>query len=240
MQNPDRQTIPRGRSERSGIIKKNVNLPERPEMGNAMLRAGYPLIEQKARPSLRYLLTLLDIIAMTIGRHENPQINIRIGVGAPGRERAAKENADNGRVGREEPYSRFKKLVSRGDQRCFIQCRKVPKTLDGIACSLASFVRGGDAYAPPSNFMTGMPSLRALSARFSWIPVPGKTRTPIGRTSSIWSLRLKGAALPCLVQSGLKATCVTCRLSAHFAAISSAPLGEPPCRSTMSGCLAWT
>jgi hypothetical protein len=35
--------------------------------------------------------------------------------------------------------------------------------------------------------------------------VPGKTMTPIGKTSSIWSLRLNGAALACCVQSGLKA-----------------------------------
>ena len=36
--------------------------------------------------------------------------------------------------------------------------------------------------------------------------------TPIGRTSSIASLRLNGAALACFVQSGLKAICVTLRL----------------------------
>ena len=41
------------------------------------------------------------------------------------------------------------------------------------------------------------------------MPLPGKTRTPTGSTSSMASLRLKGAALACLVQSGLKATCVT-------------------------------
>jgi hypothetical protein len=47
-------------------------------------------------------------------------------------------------------------------------------------------VGGGGAYAPPlPNFQTGMPSFRALSAMFSWMPVPGKTRTPIGSTSSI-------------------------------------------------------
>ena len=54
------------------------------------------------------------------------------------------------------------------------------------------------------------------------------------------SLRLKGAALACLVQSGLKAICGTLRLSAQQAAMRSAPFGEPPCSSTMSGCLAWT
>src|SRR3546814_5330289 len=56
--------------------------------------------------------------------------------------------------------------------------------------------RDGGAHAPLlPNFQTGIPSLRALSARFSWIPVPGKTRAPIGNTLSIWSLRLNGAAL---------------------------------------------
>jgi MFS superfamily sulfate permease-like transporter len=95
------------------------------------------------------------------------------------------------------------------------------------------------AHAPP-NFQTGMPSFLALSARLSRMPVPGKCITPIGSTSTIASLRLNGAALACFVQSGLKAICGTLRLSAHLAAISSAPLGEPPCSSTMSGCLAWT
>ena len=36
------------------------------------------------------------------------------------------------------------------------------------------------------------------------MPEPGKTMTPMGRTSSIWSLRLKGAALRWRFQSGLK------------------------------------
>ena len=58
------------------------------------------------------------------------------------------------------------------------------------------------------------------------MPEPGKTMTPIGRTSSIWSLRLKGAALACLVQSGLKAICGTLRLSAQQAAMRSAPFGR--------------
>ena len=50
--------------------------------------------------------------------------------------------------------------------------------------------------------------------------------TPIGRTSSIWSLRLKGAALACRVQSGLKAICGTLRVSAQRAAMRSAPFGD--------------
>ena len=79
-----------------------------------MLPAGHPLIEQKARPLLRNLPELTDIIAMPISRHDNPQIDIRIGVGAPCRKRAAKENADNGRVGREEPNGDFKKPITRG------------------------------------------------------------------------------------------------------------------------------
>ena len=71
-------------------------------------------------------------------------------------------------------------------------------------------------------------------------PEPEKAWTPTGSTSSMASLRLKGAALPCFVQSGRKATCGTLRLSAQRAAISSAPFGDPPCSSTMSLCLAWT
>src|ERR1700730_2870208 len=50
------------------------------------------------------------------------------------------------------------------------------------------------AHAPP-NFQTGMPSRFALSARLSWIPVPGKCMTPIGSSSSMASLRLNGAAM---------------------------------------------
>src|SRR5436190_23615012 len=43
--------------------------------------------------------------------------------------------------------------------------------------------RNGGAHEPPlPNFQIGMPSLRALSARFSWMPVPGATSTPIGNT----------------------------------------------------------
>ena len=71
-------------------------------------------------------------------------------------------------------------------------------------------------------------------------PEPEKTRTPTGSTSSMASFRLNGAALACLVQSGLKATCVTPRASAHLAAMSSAPFGLPPCRRTMSGYLVRT
>ena len=85
---------------------------------------------------------------------------------------------------------------------------------------------------------TGMPSFFALSARLAEMPEPGNTTTPIGSASSIRSLRLKGAALLCRVQSGLKRTCGTLRLSAQQAAMRSAPRGLPPCSSTMSGCLA--
>jgi hypothetical protein len=54
---------------------------------------------------------------------------------------------------------------------------------------------GGGARAPPfAEFSAGMPSLFALSERLSWMPVPGKGMTPIGRTASIASLRLNGAA----------------------------------------------
>ena len=63
--------------------------------------------------------------------------------------------------------------------------------------------------------MMRMPSFRALSARLSVMPEPGNTTSLIGRTSSKRSLRLKGAALPSRVQSGLKAICVTLRLLAQ-------------------------
>src|SRR5688572_4946369 len=51
------------------------------------------------------------------------------------------------------------------------------------------------------------------------MPEPGNTTRPIGRISRIRSLRLKGAALPSRIQSGLKAICVTLRLSAQQEAI---------------------
>src|SRR5260221_10646324 len=55
--------------------------------------------------------------------------------------------------------------------------------------------RAGGAQAPPSpNFQTGMPIFFALSATLAEMPEPGKTSTPIGRTSSMASLRLNGAA----------------------------------------------
>ena len=76
-----------------------------------------------------------------------------------------------------------------------------------------------------SNRHTGMPILRALSARFSTIPEPGKTMMPIGSASSIASLRLNGAAFLCRVQSGSNATGATLRLSAQQAAMRSAPFG---------------
>ena len=60
------------------------------------------------------------------------------------------------------------------------------------------------AYTLPT-FQTVMPSFLALSARLSWIPVPGKCMTPIGSSASMASLRLNGAALAWLVQSGLNA-----------------------------------
>jgi hypothetical protein len=44
----------------------------------------------------------------------------------------------------------------------------------------------GGAHAPPSsNVHTGMPSLRALSARLAETPEPGKTMTPMGSVSRI-------------------------------------------------------
>ena len=52
-----------------------------------------------------------------------------------------------------------------------------------------------------------MPSFRALSAKLSVTPEPGKTTTPMGRASSSWSLRLNGAALAWRAKSGLKTIC---------------------------------
>src|SRR5574337_394936 len=92
----------------------------------------------------------------------------------------------------------------------------------------------------PVDHLLAFPVISKYFERLAWMPVPGKCMTPIGRTASIASLRLNGAAFACFVQSGLKAICGTLRLLAHLAAISSAPFGEPPCSNTMSGCLAWT
>src|SRR5215468_10545922 len=106
-------------------------------------------------------------------------------------------------------------------------------------CELADVLKfdgNGGAYAPP-NVQTGMPSFLDLSARLAEMPEPGKTMTPIGSTSRSWSLRLKGAALPWRDQLGLNAICRTLRLWAQQAAMRSAPFGDPPWRSTISGCL---
>ena len=59
--------------------------------------------------------------------------------------------------------------------------------------------------APPlPNFQTGMPSFLALSARLSWMPVPGKTMTPIGSTSSICVVALERRRLGVLGPVGLE------------------------------------
>ncbi len=42
----------------------------------------------------------------------------------------------------------------------------------------------GDRNAVHSNFHTGTPMARALSARLALIPVPGKASTPIGKVAS--------------------------------------------------------
>src|ERR1700676_714092 len=111
-------------------------------------------------------------------------------------------------------------------------------TLESIIMDWLNWKWGG-AHAPPSpNFQTGIPSFLALSPRLAEMPEPGNTMTPIGRTSRIRSLRLNGAALAWRVQSGLKTICGTLRVSAQQAAIRSAPLGLPPCLTTMSGGLA--
>jgi hypothetical protein len=61
----------------------------------------------------------------------------------------------------------------------------------------------------------------ALSAMLSLMPGPGKCITPFGRISSISSLRWKGAARPCFVQSGAKPICGTFRCVAQSDAIFS-------------------
>ena len=53
----------------------------------------------------------------------------------------------------------------------------------------------GRLRAPRRTASRGCPMALALSARFSLIPLPGNRITPIGRVSSILSLRLNGAAL---------------------------------------------
>jgi hypothetical protein len=58
------------------------------------------------------------------------------------------------------------------------------------------------------------------------MPAPGKCITPFGTISSITSLRLKGAARPCFVQSGAKPICGTLRFFAQRDAIFSAPFGD--------------
>ena len=62
--------------------------------------------------------------------------------------------------------------------------------------------RGGQAAAR----MTGMPSWRARSTRFSVMPLPGKAMTPLGRRSRSSSLRRNGAARPWRCQSGFTMT----------------------------------
>ena len=49
----------------------------------------------------------------------------------------------------------------------------------------SSALRRAAYEATPLEFQTGMPSLRALSARLAEMPEPGKTMTPIGMASSI-------------------------------------------------------
>ena len=72
-------------------------------------------------------------------------------------------------------------------------------------CDIALSVKCGGAHAPPlPNFQTGIPSFLALSARLSWMPVPGKTMTPIGSTSSICVVALERRGLGVLRPVGLE------------------------------------
>src|ERR1700722_1668538 len=108
-------------------------------------------------------------------------------------------------------------------------CLVGDRDLSALCARVTSNDRGEEsgAYAPlfPRR-QTGMPSMRALSARLAEMPEPGQTMTPIGRISSIRSLRLNGAALPWRVHSGLKTICGALRLSAQQAAMRSAPFGD--------------
>ena len=72
-------------------------------------------------------------------------------------------------------------------------------------------------------------------------PEPSRPRTPTGMTSSMVSLRLKGACFDeYFLKSGSKAICVTLRMPAQSEAIFSAPVLAPPWMSTISACFAWT
>jgi hypothetical protein len=84
------------------------------------------------------------------------------------------------------------KVVSRQRARTGITNERTHFLMERAVCGrrrvkqASHEIRNSGAHAPPfPNFQTGMPSFFALSARFPWMPVPGKTMTPIGRMSSI-------------------------------------------------------
>jgi hypothetical protein len=96
------------------------------------------------------------------------------------------------------------------------------------------------AHAPPFvKLHTGLPILRALSARFSTISDPGNTITPIGGAASVRLFFLKNPASLCRVQSGLKAIYTTFRFSVYQAAMRSALL-RPAHRAEPIGMLSRT
>jgi hypothetical protein len=131
----------------------------------------------------------------------------------------SQQNRPIPRVLRRSPRASMVVAPCRSNGRAFHHHRGAGLDMEakrGGVAAMQLHLGGGDetvqdgAYAPP-NFQTAMPIRFALSARLSWIPVPGKCMTPIGSSSSMASLRLKGAALAWRVQSGLKAICVTLR-----------------------------
>jgi hypothetical protein len=81
---------------------------------------------------------------------------------------------------------------------------------------LFTFHIGRDGRQAPVLLMR-VPSLQVLSTMLSVVPEPAVAIMPCGMVSSILSLRLKGAALPWLFQSGLKTTWMTPRVFAHRA-----------------------
>ena len=59
---------------------------------------------------------------------------------------------------------------------------------DFCRCPKSTSIRSSGAHAPPlRTFQPGLPSFLGLSAKLSWIPLPGNTMTPIGSASSIAS-----------------------------------------------------
>jgi hypothetical protein len=72
------------------------------------------------------------------------------------------------------------------------------------------------------------------------MPVPGKTMTPIGRTFEHLVVALERCGLGVLGPVGLEGDLRHLAVVGPAARCVRRPSGDPPCSSTMSGCLAWT